>query len=343
MTTTTKIFVILVCIFSFILTPLVIAYAAQKENWRKLANDTRAELNIAYASQQSALAILNAEEARYAALQKRDLDRYLDLQQQYARLQTELGDLSRERDELKRSRDAWTTSASLLTAEMAVKTAHNKELTDAKEAALSGERELQTRNLQLVDRVKELDAQKGIVWLNPSQANNTYGLAMRAADAGEKGIASISDLAAAVNDGQSLTFGSNAEFYARPDGLKPLETAYGFEFGRANVKRMDTGLVYQALRDGQVDVGLVFATDGRIPAFDFTVLEDDQGYFPSYALAPVIRTEVLEANPGIGDLLNEVSAKLDDQVMAALNASVDVDKVSVENAAAKFLQDNGLI
>ena len=196
---------------------------------------------------------------------------------------------------------------------------------------------------QTYDTVKELDAQKGIVWLNPSQANNTYGLAMRAADAGEKGIASISDLAAAVNDGQSLTFGSNAEFYARPDGLKPLEAAYGFEFGRANVKRMDTGLVYQALRDGQVDVGLVFATDGRIPAFDFTVLEDDQGYFPSYALAPVIRTEVLEANPGIGDLLNEVSAKLDDQVMAALNASVDVDKVSVENAAAKFLQDNGLI
>ncbi|ABL72948.1 glycine betaine ABC transporter substrate-binding protein [Paracoccus denitrificans] len=195
---------------------------------------------------------------------------------------------------------------------------------------------------QTYDTVKELDAQKGIVWLNPSEANNTYALAMRAADASEKGIASISDLAGAINGGQSLTFGSNAEFYARPDGLKPLETAYGFEFGRANVKRMDTGLVYQALRDGQVDVGLVFATDGRIPAFDFTVLEDDQGYFPSYALAPVIRTQVLEANPDIGDLLNEVSAKLDDQVMAALNASVDVDKVSVENAAAKFLQDNGL-
>lgn len=196
---------------------------------------------------------------------------------------------------------------------------------------------------QTYDTVKELDAQKGIVWLNPSEANNTYALAMRAADASEKGIATISDLAGAINGGQSLTFGSNAEFYARPDGLKPLEAAYGFEFGRANVKRMDTGLVYQALRDRQVDVGLVFATDGRIPAFDFTVLEDDRGYFPSYALAPVIRAEVLEANPDIGDLLNEVSAKLDDQVMAALNASVDVDKVSVENAAAKFLQDNGLI
>ncbi len=195
---------------------------------------------------------------------------------------------------------------------------------------------------QTYDTVKELDAEKGIVWLDPSEANNTYALAMRAADSTEKGIATISDLAGAMNDGQGLTFGSNAEFYARPDGLKPLEETYGFEFGRANVKRMDTGLVYQALRDGQVDVGLVFATDGRIPAFDFTVLEDDQGYFPSYALAPVIRAEVLEANPDIGDLLNEVSAKLDDQVMAALNASVDVDKVSVENAAAKFLQDHDL-
>ncbi|RJE89451.1 glycine betaine ABC transporter substrate-binding protein [Paracoccus onubensis] len=193
------------------------------------------------------------------------------------------------------------------------------------------------------EKVKELDAEKGIVWLNPSEANNTYGFAMRADDATEKGIATISDLAKSINDGSGLTFASNAEFYARSDGLKPLEEAYGFEFGRANVKRMDTGLVYQALNDGQVDVGLVFATDGRIPAFNFTMLQDDQGYFPSYALVPVIRDEVLEANPDIGEVLNEVSAKLNDEVMAQLNASVDVEKVSIENAAAKFLKDNGLI
>ena len=192
-------------------------------------------------------------------------------------------------------------------------------------------------------KVKELDAEKGIVWLDASEANNTYAFAMRADDATEKGIATISDLAAAINDGNALTFASNAEFYARSDGLKPLEEAYGFEFGRANVKRMDTGLVYQALKDAQVDVGLVFATDGRVPAFNFTVLEDDQGYFPSYALAPVIRDEVLEANPDIGETLNEVSATLTDDVLAKLNASVDVEKVSIENAAAQFLKDNGLI
>jgi len=192
-------------------------------------------------------------------------------------------------------------------------------------------------------RVKELDAEKGIVWLDPSEANNTYALAMRASQAEELGISSLSDMAARVNSEDDLTFASNAEFYARPDGLKPLQEAYGFEFGRSNISRMDTGLVYQALKDEQVDVGLVFATDGRIPAFDFRVLEDDKGYFPAYALAPVIRAEVLEANPGIGELLNEVAAKLDDAVMARLNARVDVDKVSIENVAAEFLAEQGLI
>ena len=49
------------------------------------------------------------------------------------------------------------------------------------------------------DKVKELDAKKGIVWLNPSKANNTYALAMREDEAEKLGIETISDLAAHVN------------------------------------------------------------------------------------------------------------------------------------------------
>ena len=192
-------------------------------------------------------------------------------------------------------------------------------------------------------KVKELDAAKGLVWLDPSKANNTYAFAMRAADAKAKDIVSISDLSAKIKGGDKLTFGSNAEFYARPDGLKPLEDSYGFSFGRDSVKRMDTGIVYQALKDGQVDVGLVFATDGRIPAFDFVVLKDDKGYFPTYAMTPVIRKQVLDANPQLAEILNGLSAKLDDATMAKLNASIDVDKKTVEEAAAGFLKQQGLI
>ncbi len=192
-------------------------------------------------------------------------------------------------------------------------------------------------------KVKELDAAKDIVWLNPSKANNTYALAMRKDDAAKMGIVTLSDFAARVNKENDLTLASNAEWYARPDGLKPLQTAYGFELSRDAVKRMDSGLVYEALKNGDVNVGLVFATDGRIPAFNFVTLTDDKGYFPAYALAPVIRGKVLEANPKVGELLNALSAKLDDATMSALNAKVDVERVSIENVASAFLKESGLI
>ena len=106
---------------------------------------------------------------------------------------------------------------------------------------------------------------------------------------------------------------------------------------------MDTGLVYQALRDAQVDVGLVFATDGRVPAFNFVILADDKGFFPSYALTPVVRKETLDKNPKLAEILNGLSAKLDDATMAKLNATVDVDKKSVEEVAAGFLKSQALV
>lgn len=192
-------------------------------------------------------------------------------------------------------------------------------------------------------KVKELDAAKGLVWLNPSKANNTYALAMRRQEADSLGIHSISELASALNGGKDLSFAVNAEFYARADGLKPLQETYGFEFKRANIKRMDTGLTYQALRDKQVDVALVFATDGRIPAFDFVVLTDVKSFFPSYALTPVIRKAVLDKNPALSDILNGLSAVLDDKTMARLNAQVDVDHKSISDVCQAFLKEQGLI
>jgi osmoprotectant transport system substrate-binding protein len=193
------------------------------------------------------------------------------------------------------------------------------------------------------NKVKELDAEQGLTWLDPSAANNTYALAVRASDDKTDPIKSLSDLAKAYKDGTSLLMAVNAEFPQRPDGLPGLEAAYGFETGRANTRPMDSGLTYQALQQDQVDIALVFATDGRIQAFDFRVLEDDKGFFPNYALAPVVRTETLEANPAIAEPLNALSAKLDDATMQRLNAEVDVDKREIEAVAGDFLKKNGLI
>lgn len=193
------------------------------------------------------------------------------------------------------------------------------------------------------ETVKKLDAEQGLTWLDPSAANNTYALAVRTGDDKTDGLQSLSDLAAAYNQDEGLVMAVNAEFPKRPDGLPGLEKAYEFETTRADLKAMDSGLTYQALNEDQVDVALVFATDGRIAAFDFRVLDDDKGFFPNYAIAPVVRTETLEANPQLAEPLNALSAKIDDSTMQALNAQVDVDKKTIEEVATTFLADNGLI
>jgi len=166
---------------------------------------------------------------------------------------------------------------------------------------------------------------------------------MNADQAKKLNIVTMSDLAKAVKGGAKLTFASNAEFYSRPDGLPGWQSTYGFEFDRDNVKRMDTGLVYQALKDRQVDSGVVFATDGRIPAFNFVVITDDKNYAAPYNMTPVVRKEIADKNPKLVEALNAVAAKLNNETMARLNASVDVDKKTPEEVAEAFLKQNGLI
>ena len=83
------------------------------------------------------------------------------------------------------------------------------------------------------------------------------------------------------------------------------------------------------LRYADVDVGLDFATDGRIPAFNFSVLKDTKNYFPAYAITPTVRKETLDANPDLAEHLNKLSGLFDDATISALNAEVDVDRKSV--------------
>lgn len=196
---------------------------------------------------------------------------------------------------------------------------------------------------EVYETVRDLDAKNGLIWLPPSQANNTYAFAMRRSDAEQKGIVTLSDLKKALNDGQELTLATNAEWYARKDGLKALQKAYGFKFERSSIKRMDTGLTYVALKNEKVDIALVFATDGRIPAFDFKVLEDDKGFFPSYAITAVVRQETLDANPQLAEQLDALSATLDNQTLSALNAQVDVERASIEQVSTDFLKSKGLL
>ncbi|MGY4524049.1 glycine betaine ABC transporter substrate-binding protein [Pseudomonas sp. UBA4617] len=194
-------------------------------------------------------------------------------------------------------------------------------------------------------KVKELDAQKGLIWLTPSKFSNTYalGLPRQVAEAYPQ-VNSISDLNQVLRnerDSHHLV-ALDTEFANRPDGLVGLKAMYDLQVNRANIRQMDAGLVYTAMHNNQVFAGLVYTTDGRLNAFKLKLLEDDKHYFPDYTAAPVVRKAVLDANPQLASLLKPLAEQLDDETMRQLNAKVDVEHQNPTAVAAAFLREQPL-
>jgi len=180
-----------------------------------------------------------------------------------------------------------------------------------------------------------------MVWLKPFGFNNTYTLTMRRDHAARLGIKSISDLAEYVQpEGMRAAF--DAEFLTRPDGYPGLSKHYGFEFA-SEPMQMDPGLMYRAVADDAVDVIDGFATDGRIPAYDLLVLDDDKGFFPPYYAAPLVRAETLREHPEIEEILNRLAGNISDDAMQRLNYEVDEEGRKAAEVAREFLISQGLL
>lgn len=192
--------------------------------------------------------------------------------------------------------------------------------------------------------VKKLDAKRGLVWLNQSNINNTYAIAMPQSEVGH--LRTLSDLAAKIRQdpkGTRHMIAMDAEFAGRSDGLRPLMATYDIQLPRRDIKQMDPGLVYTALKNGQVMGGVVYTTDGRVAGFHLALLADDKHYFPAYRATPVVRKAVLDANPQLAAQLNALAAKLDTPTMTALNKAVDIDQQSIDRVARDFLIAQKLI
>ncbi len=178
-----------------------------------------------------------------------------------------------------------------------------------------------------------------LIWLQPSPMNDTQALAMTQEGAKKYGITTISDMAAKANQ---LIMVGPPEFQEREDGLPGLKKAYG-NFTLKEYKSVDPGLRYQALTQGQADVAVAFSTDGEIAAYNLVLLKDDKNLFPPYQVAPVVRQDILKANPDIADVLNKVTAQITDPVMQKLNYEVTGNKREPAAVAKEFLQQQGLI
>lgn len=193
---------------------------------------------------------------------------------------------------------------------------------------------------KVFETVRDMYAKQfNLVWLDPAPMNNTQALAMTQAGAQKFGIKTISDMAAKADQ---LVMAGPPEFEEREDGLPGLQKGYG-DFKLKAYKSVDPGLRYQALKEGQADVVVAFGTDGQISADNLVVLQDDKNLFPPYQIAPVVRKEVLDANPQMAALLNTLAPKITDEVMRKLNYEVDGNKREPAAVAKEFLQSQGMI
>ncbi len=216
------------------------------------------------------------------------------------------------------------------------------EFTGTAWTAFFGKEEKINDAAKLFEECKKIDEENGIVWMYQGKYNNTYALAYKKGDGVDFGN-NLSEFAEYTKSNPDLKIALDHEFFERPDGFFAMADLYGVEVKKENVKTMDIGLSYEALDRGQVDVAMVFSTDGLLKKFKLFVLDDDKAFFPIYNVGPIARKEILEKYPEIYDILTPVMDVLDTETIINLNYKVDAEGLPAKMVAEEFLKGKGFI
>lgn len=190
--------------------------------------------------------------------------------------------------------------------------------------------------------VKDRDAEQGLIWLQPSSANNTWAMSIREDVATANELVTLDDLAIYLAEGGAFKFAASAEFVESEQALPAFQEAYGFELSSDQLLVLSGGNTAATMRAAAqqtsgVNAAMTYGTDGGLSALGLVVLEDSRGVQPVYQPAPVIRASVLEAYPRIETLLNDVFATLDLVTLQTLNADVAVNGLSPSQVARDYL------
>ncbi len=186
---------------------------------------------------------------------------------------------------------------------------------------------------------KDYNQKWGLVWLDPSPANDSQGIVITKAVENQYHISDLSDMAKVANQ---LRFAAVPEFQNRPDGLLGLQKLYGgFQF--KSIRLYDYGVKYQVLLNGNVDGTVCFTTDGQLTNPKLFVVPDDKHLWPPYNVAPVVRGPIVSADPKAIQALNALAPKITSQVLQELNAQVDIQKEDYQTVAKNWLTQQGII
>jgi osmoprotectant transport system substrate-binding protein len=192
----------------------------------------------------------------------------------------------------------------------------------------------------LDDSVTKLRARldpMGITALEPSPAADQNAFAVTRATADRLRLRKLSDITPAV--ASTLTLGAGAECPTRPFCQPGLEKTYGLKFRTLRVLDSGGPKTLEALTKGDIDIGLVFSSDGAVAANNLVVLEDDKKLQTVDNLIPAIRKDVLDDN--MRETLDKVSAALTTNDLIELNRRASIDKADPEALAREWLAQHG--
>ena len=163
----------------------------------------------------------------------------------------------------------------------------------------------------------------GIVWLQMADFNNTYVVTANEEWKQETGVKSLSGLAEYINSGNEVRWAVSQEYLDNPSAFGALPEFYDFKENVDNVEwvKMAIGTInYQAVANGNVDLGVGFATNPNIEKFGLPTIENDQNWFVIYYPAPLVQEDVLTDE--IRSVLNEAASALDTKITQSLNLKV---------------------
>ena len=177
----------------------------------------------------------------------------------------------------------------------------------------------------------------GLEALEPAPGVDTNAFVVTAQTAETLGLESLSDLAAVAGD---LTLGGPADCATNPFCIPGLQQTYDADLS-AGFVGLDAGVVATALANGEIDVAVLFSTDGRIASENWVLLADDRNMLAADNIVPVVTAELIDVyGQDMADVVNAVSAKLTTPVLIELNRQYDVDKRDAREIASAWLEAN---
>ncbi|MDM3855389.1 MAG: glycine betaine ABC transporter substrate-binding protein [Aphanizomenon gracile PMC649.10] len=173
--------------------------------------------------------------------------------------------------------------------------------------------------------------------MKPLGFENTFAMIIRGEDAEKWQIKSLSEIG---KYSLQMKAGFGYEFLERADGYPGLSKTYNLKF--ANIKQMELGLMYQALKEKQVDFIAANSTDGLIPVLNLVILEDDKKYFPPYQAIPIFNQEILQKYPELTNTINQLGGKVSTTAIQKMNYQVDNQSQPVERVVSEWLKSQQL-